>query len=126
MKDEYARRWGEYRRICKWGICSLVALIAIPFAMVAIFGVMIRFGLSGFLDHLSLLPFITGVALMFATGYFAYCHYVWECPRCGKRFGRNHVECQNCALPKWANNDDSEPTQEEDASGARVGPKPRI
>jgi len=126
MNNEYAPKWAEYRRICTWGIYSLVAFIAIPFGMIAISGVLMRFGLFGFLDHLSMLPFITGVALMFITGYFAYLHYIWECPRCGERFGRNHVECQNCALPKWANEDDSELAEEEVASGKRVWPKPRI
>jgi hypothetical protein len=82
--------------------------------------------LFGFLDHLSMLPFIAGVAFMLITGYFAYLHYIWECPRCGKRFGRNHVECKNCSLPKWANEDDSELTEEEVASGVRVWPRPRI
>ena len=73
--------------------------------MIPLLGLLLRFRMFQFLTHLSMLPFFVEAALMGAISYFAYYHYVWECPRCGERFGRLHEECQNCALPKWANDD---------------------
>jgi len=120
MKDEYAMQWAEYRHICKSGTYSLLATFILPFALVAILGILLRFKIFGSLGTLSALPFITGVALLINTASYGYLHYTWKCPRCGECFGRDHEECQYCALPKWANEDDSKPLEDELASNSDI------
>ena len=123
MRD-YAAQWAEYKHLRNCAIYSGVSLFALPFLTVILLGLLLRFQAFQFLTHLDMLPFLVGVAFMGSALYFAYLHYVWQCPRCGERFGRLHEECQNCALPKWAT-DDSDLNERETVSGMKW-PKPRI
>jgi hypothetical protein len=126
MKNEYASKWAEYRRICKCGLLSLVTFLLFPFVIIPVFGLLLRFSMFGFLERSNMILFLFEGALMFATLYFAWCQYTWECPRCGEPFGRLHAECQNCALPKWANENDSDLSRDDVESGRAEWPKPRI
>ena len=122
MKDEYALEWAEYRRNSRHGIYALFAFLAAPFVMIPTFGLLLHFSAFQFLTHLGMLPFFVEAVLMLAAGYFGWWQYTWECPRCGQPFGRHHEECQNCALPKWATEDDSELS----GSGSEAWHRPRI
>ena len=121
---QYAAQWVEYKHLRNCAIYSMVALFAAPFLIVMLLGLLLRFRVFQFLTHLDVLPFLIGVAFMGSTLYFAYLHYVWQCPRCGERFGRLHEECQNCALPKWA--DDDSDLKEREPLPDREWPQPRI
>lgn len=123
MKN-YAAEWAEYKHLRDYAIYSAAALIAAPFLTVALLGLLLRIPAFQFLTHLGMLPFLIGVVFMGLTLYFVYLHYVWQCPRCRERFGQHHEECQNCALPKWAN-DDSDLNEREIPPG-REWPEPRI
>jgi hypothetical protein len=124
LSDKYGAQWAEYKHLRNYAIYSLLALFVGPVLMVLVLGLLLRFPVFQSLNHLSMLPFLFGAALMGATGYFAYRHYIWQCPRCGEQFGRLHEECQNCALPKWAN-DDSDLGERDSVPGA-TWPRPRI
>jgi hypothetical protein len=107
MKDEYAPKWAEYRRICKCGIYALVAFFAAPFVIIPILSLLLHFGMPQSLIHSNTIPFLIEAGLMITAMYFGWRQYTWECPRCGEPFGRLHEECQNCALPKWASEDET-------------------
>ena len=124
MKDDYATNWANYKHVRNCAIYSLLAFFVGPFVLIPLLGLLLRFSAFQFLAPLSMLPFVIEVALAGATLYFAYLHYIWECPRCGERFGRLHEECQNCALPKWAI-DDLDLSDRADTSNAKWR-KPRI
>ena len=126
MKDEYSLKWVDYRRLCKYGKYSLVALVTVPFALLLILGFLSRLGAPQFIDNLAIILFPIEVALMITTVYFAWGHYIWRCPRCGEPFGRFHEECQNCALLKWATENDCEFSREDVESGRAEWPRPRI
>ena len=102
MKDKYAGSWEIYKRFTRCELFAVVGIILIP---ILLFPIVVVLKLSWPLENL-------GFVLLFAVGYFHYCRYIWRCPRCGKRFnGRLGIggiseECQYCALPKWANDDD--------------------
>ena len=118
MKDGYAAQWADYKHLWNRAIYSFVTFFAGPFFLIPLLGLLLRFPAFQFLSRVSMLPFFVEVALAGATLYFAHLHYVWECPRCGERFGMLHEECQNCALLKWAN-DDSESSEHETGPGAK-------
>jgi hypothetical protein len=126
MKDEYELKWADYKRLCKFGKYTFIALVTVPFLLVAVFGLLLHFSPFQFPILLGNLPFVIGIVLMFVTLYFAWSHYIWECPRCSERFGRFHEECQNCGLPKWASENDLELTAEDVAAGKGKWPQPRI
>jgi hypothetical protein len=122
--NDYAAQWAEYKHLRNCAVYSAVALFVGPFLTIPLLGFLLRFRMFHFLTHLSMLPFLVGVACLGSTGYFAYLHYLWQCPRCGEQFGRLHDECKNCALPKWAT-DDSDLNEREIVADTRW-PSPRI
>ena len=97
MKEAYTLRWSAFRRICSFALLSPIALLATPFLLGPV---------SLFLFH-SLIPlYPIALVIMSAAGYFIWRYITWPCPRCGEPFGRFRDECQNCFLPKWADEDD--------------------
>jgi len=106
MNDKYAPRWAEYRRISRYAAIAFTGFIAIPFLIVAVFALLLRFSLAQLPTDISDLAPIVGAAFMLVAMAFVWRLYTWTCPRCGERFGWRHEECQHCSLPKWANGDD--------------------
>ena len=101
MEDTYESAWATLRRIQKMRLYALAALFIGPFLTVLIMGLLLRFATFQFLLRLGNVPFLIGCAFLFTWGFCEYKLYKWECPRCGKAFGRLHEECQSCALPLW-------------------------
>jgi hypothetical protein len=104
MKDKYAESWAKYRRFGRYELYAAVGMLLIPILFFPIV-FLLKTGR----------PFeFLGPVLLLVVGYFHYCRYVWPCPRCGKpfngRFGIGGIreECQYCALPKWANDDEDD------------------
>jgi hypothetical protein len=124
MDGKYAGKWAEYRRICKFAVISLVGVVGVPFLSFLILVLLLQLTRLQLPWSLAQLPFLLGSACLFLAVYFGRRQYTWECPRCGRRFGRLHEECQNCALPKWAN-DDSDLRERKIAPGTEW-PLPRI
>jgi ribosomal protein L37E len=125
MKNDYDSSWAEYRRIRKRGMYALVAFIALPFLVIPSIGLLANFIKSPISTVSVNLLFFVEVVLLFTAGYLAYIQYTWECPRCGERFGRLHDECQNCGLPRWANESDfqSDGDMNRSDGGGRSGPR---
>jgi hypothetical protein len=104
MEGKYAENWAKYKRLAGYELFAVVGIVLIPLLLLPI---LFLLNLSWPLD-----PVI--VVLFFAAAYFHYCRYIWPCPRCGERFngrfgiGGIREKCQNCALPKWANDDEDD------------------
>jgi hypothetical protein len=124
MEDAYAATWTAYRRMRKFRVYALIAFLTGPFVMIPMLGFLLRFATFQFLLNLKTLPLLIECALLLAVGYCERMQYKWECPRCGKAFGRLHEECQHCALPLWARADDCDLNV--DSSGVMDQPKPRV
>ena len=105
MKESYESNWAEYGRICRYFRLALIATLTLPFLIVLITSLLMRFKAFQFLYAISNLPFLLGCVLLFAALYFAYVKYTWNCPRCGRRFGQSE-ECGYCSLPRLADQDD--------------------
>ena len=104
MEGKYAASWAEYKRLARYELFAVVGIVLIPILFLPVLSLL---NLSW---PLELVAFV----LFLAAAYFHYCRYIWPCPRCGEPFngrlgiGGIREECQNCALPKWANDDEDD------------------
>jgi hypothetical protein len=106
MEGKYSASWAEYKRLARYELLAVVGIVLIPILLLPVLSLLkLRWPLE-----------LAVFVLFLAVVYFHYCRYVWQCPRCGEQFngrlgiGGIREECQNCALPKWANDDeDDEP-----------------
>ena len=126
MIMKYESIWADYRRIRKRGMYALLAFVALPFLVIPSIGLLMNLIKEPIPTALVDLLFFIEVILLLTAGYYAYVQYTWECPRCGERFGRLHDECQNCGLPKWADEEDGQLDEDTNTSSGEKRSGPRI
>ena len=106
----YAQQWNDYKKRSRlyWlGVMIFVLALAVGLPLVITF-------------HNDVLFYFYIIALGIAgiaVNIYGYHRSFWKCPRCGEPFFRSQKwrgtmlypifarQCQNCGLPKWAEND---------------------
>jgi hypothetical protein len=91
--DAYSLKWAKFKRIRFLAICTPIVFLSLPALWV-----FLPLGNSA-----NWLLYAIGITLIVLTFFFVWRYATWQCPRCGEPFGRFQDQCNNCSLPKWAN-----------------------